>query len=157
MTYKELEHTYRETSPEQFTSFIHAVKKARNAGELNSFEISTALCHIADSEIDECRRIGMKGMAMDKNERLRLIMSAKMLACSLVLLCESRSRNEARTRSLLFLEYTSYLNSYKCKIFTFNGFRHGLVAPFHSLFVEFPCQAQDIDRQRISPYILQNA
>ena len=113
MTYKELEHTYRETSPEQFASFIHAVKKARNAGELNSFEISTALCHIADSEIDECRRIGMKGMAMDKNERLRLIMSAKMLACSLVLLCESRSRNEARIRSLLFLEYTSYLNSYK--------------------------------------------
>ena len=113
MTYKELEHTYRETSPEQFASFIHAVKKARNAGELNSFEISTALCHIADSEIDECRRIGMKGMAMDKNERQRLIMSAKMLACSLVLLCESRSRNEARIRSLLFLEYTSYLNSYK--------------------------------------------
>ena len=94
MTYKELEHAYRETSPEQFASFIHAVKKARNAGELNSFEISTALCHIADSEIDECRRIGMKGMAMDKNERLRLIMSAKMLACSLVLLCESRSRND---------------------------------------------------------------
>ncbi len=101
MTYKELEHTYRETSPEQFTSFIHAVKKARNAGELNSFEISTALCHIADSEIDECRRIGMKGMAMDKNDRQRLSMAAKMRACERGGGGERRERKEEKIRSLL--------------------------------------------------------
>lgn len=92
MTYKELEHTYSQTSPEQFTSFMHTVKKARNAGGLTLFGISNMLCRIADSEIEECRRIGSKGNAMDADERQRLVMSSKVLACSLVLLCESRSR-----------------------------------------------------------------
>ena len=113
MTYKELEHIYSQTSPEQFTSFMHTVKKARNAGGLTLFGISNMLCRIADSEIEECRRIGSKGNAMDADERQRLVMSSKVLACSLVLLCESRSRKEARIRSLLFLEYSSYLYSRK--------------------------------------------
>ena len=113
MTYKELEHTYSQTSPEQFTSFMHTVKKARNAGGLTLFGISNMLCRIADSEIEECRSIGSKGNAMDADERQRLVMSSKVLACSLVLLCESRSRKEARIRSLLFLEYSSYLYSRK--------------------------------------------
>ena len=77
------------------------------------FGISNMLCRIADSEIEECRRIGSKGNAMDADERQRLVMSSKVLACSLVLLCESRSRKEARIRSLLFLEYSSYLYSRK--------------------------------------------
>lgn len=113
MTYKELECSYRKTSPEHFTTFMHTIKKAKNDGELNSIGILTTLCNIADSEVDECRRIGLKGNSMDDSERKRLIMSAKLLACTLVLLCESRSKNEARIRSLLFLEYISYLNNYK--------------------------------------------
>lgn len=113
MTYGEIEADYSKTTPEQFTSFIHTIKKAMNAGESSAFEIANALCKIAGSETQECRRIGMKGIAMDENERQRLIMSAKVVACSLVLLCETRSRKESRIASLLFLEYSSYLNSYK--------------------------------------------
>lgn len=37
---------------------------------------------------------------------------AKLVAGLLVLLCESRSKNETRSRALLFLEYASYLNNY---------------------------------------------
>lgn len=113
MTYKEIQQNYSNVSPELFTTFLHSLKNAKNAGELNSIGISTALCQIADSEIEECRRIGRKGKAMEKNERHHLIMSAKLLACTLVLLCESKSKNEVRTRSLLFLEYASYLNRHK--------------------------------------------
>lgn len=113
MTYGEIEAIYRKTTPEQFTTFMRTIKKAMNAGESSAFEIANALCRITGSETQECRRIGMKGIAMDEKERQRLIMSAKVVACSLVLLCETRSRKESRMASLLFLEYSSYLNSYK--------------------------------------------
>ena len=113
MTYKEIEESYRETSPGQFAAFMYMIKKAISARESSPFEASYALCRIAYSEVRECRRTGMKGASMDDGERQRLIMSAKVVACALVLLCESRSRKEARTISLLFLEYSSYLNSCK--------------------------------------------
>ena len=113
MTYKELEKRYRETSPEQFPTFMHFIKNAKNTGELSSLEATSLLCKLADSEIEECRRTGRKGMAMDENERRYLAMTAKLLACSLVFLCESRTRKETRIRALQFLELSSYLNSNK--------------------------------------------
>ena len=56
MTYKELEKRYRETSPEQFPTFMHFIKNAKNTGELSSLEATSLLCKLADSEIEECRR-----------------------------------------------------------------------------------------------------
>lgn len=111
MTFKELENIYRETSSEQFSTFIHNIVKIKNTGEMNLLGLSTALCQIADSEVEECRRIIKKGKDMDEAERQYLAISTQLLACILVLLCESRSKNETRSKSLLFLEYSSCLNS----------------------------------------------
>ena len=50
---------------------------------------------------------------MSEDERQRLIMSAKIVAFCLILLCESRSKKETRRRALLLIEYSAYLNNFK--------------------------------------------
>lgn len=112
MTYEELELSYSTTQPEQFASFVSSIRKALNESSLTHLAMASLLCRIADKEVDLCRRTGMK-RTMDETERQRLSMSAKLLACAILLLCRIGSVKEARIRSLLFLEYSSYLNRYR--------------------------------------------
>ena len=68
------------------------------------------LGNILDSEVQECRAAARKGRGMSGDERASLEFSAKLTACMLILLCDTRSYREASTRALLFLEYASYLS-----------------------------------------------
>lgn len=112
MTFKELEQQYQETSPEKSATFMNFARKAWKSGEMSMAEVMNALARIADADTEECRIIGRKGTGMTYEQRQRLTMGAKLVAGLLVLLCESRSKNETRSRALLFLEYASYLNNY---------------------------------------------
>ena len=112
MTFKELEQQYQETAPEKSATFMNFARKAWKSGEMSMAEVMNALARIADADTEECRIIGRKGAEMTYEQRQRLTMAAKLVAGLLVLLCESRSKNETRSRALLFLEYASYLNNY---------------------------------------------
>ena len=107
MTFKELEQQYQETSPEKSATFMNFARKAWKSGEMSMAEVMNALARIADADTEECRIIGRKGAEMTYEQRQRLTMGAKLVAGLLVLLCESRSKNETRSRALLFLEYAS--------------------------------------------------
>ena len=113
MTPAELEQNYKGISPSTFTPFITTVRRAVNAGEISPLGVSCALGNIADSEMATCRSIGRKGEMMSEDERQRLIMSAKIVAFCLILLCESRSKKETRRRVLLLIEYSAYLNNFR--------------------------------------------
>ena len=105
MTFKELEQQYQETAPEKSATFMNFARKAWKSGEMSMAEVMNALARIADADTEECRIIGRKGAEMTYEQRQRLTMGAKLVAGLLVLLCESRSKNETRSRALLFLEY----------------------------------------------------
>lgn len=106
MTGKELHQRYLATSPAQAASFINAIWNA----PIPSLELISALGNILDSEAQERRAAARKGRGMSGDERASLEFSAKLTACLLILLCDTRSYREASTRALLFLEYASYLS-----------------------------------------------
>lgn len=107
MSFKELEQCYKETEPEKFKSFINVVKGVRSSGGMTTFELVNSLGKIADAEEDECRAIEAKGVNMSPQERRRLTKAARLLACCLVLLCETKSKTEARNKALRLIEYLS--------------------------------------------------
>lgn len=107
MTSKELQQQYLATSPGQAASFINTIW---NSG-ISSLELLSALGKILDSEIQERRAAARKGKEMSSDERAALEFSAKLTACMLILLCETRSYKEASCRALTFLEYAACLSS----------------------------------------------
>lgn len=107
MSFKELEQCYKETGLEKFKSFITVVKGVRSSREMTTFELANSLGRIAEAEADECRAIGAKGVNMSAEERRRLTKAARLLACCVVLLCETKSKTETRNKTLLLLEYLS--------------------------------------------------
>ena len=108
MTTEELLQKYRTTSPGKAASFINMIWRVKD--EMSALSLMAALGKILDTEVEERRAIGRKGSGMTSGERQALEFSAKVVACLLVLLCDTRSRKEASSRALLFLEYASYLS-----------------------------------------------
>ena len=107
MSFKELEQCYKETGPEKFKSFINVVKGIRSSNGMTTFELSNSLGKIAEAEEDECGAIEAKGARMSAEERMRLTKAARLLACCVVLLCETKSKTEVRNKALLLIEYLS--------------------------------------------------
>lgn len=111
MTLSELEKKYKETVPEEINSFVSVLRVVKSSGEMTSTGLMTCLCSIVESEIAECRRIGAKGDGMSVEDRRRVAKAAILTACCLIFLCETRSRTEIRKKTLLLLEYISYLQT----------------------------------------------
>ncbi|MGN0201555.1 MAG: WYL domain-containing protein [Candidatus Cryptobacteroides sp.] len=111
MTFSELEKLYNDTGHEAFRSFITEIKRLRTSGETTDFQLANDLGKIVENELEECREIGCKGTGMDALERQRLFKAANLTACCILLLCETRSRTEIRNKTMLLLEYLSYLQS----------------------------------------------
>lgn len=111
MTLSELEKRYKETVPEEINSFVSVLRVVKSSGEMTSTGLMTCLCSIVESEIEECRRIGAKGDEMTVEDRRRVAKAALLTACCLIFLCETRSRTEIRKKTLLLLEYISYLQT----------------------------------------------
>lgn len=116
MTLTELQNKYRETAPEEINSFVSVLRAAKSSVELTTTGLMTCLCAIAESELDECRRIGAKGGGMTVEDRRRITKAAVITACCLVFLCETRSRTEIRKKTLLLLEYIAYLQNSDCNL-----------------------------------------
>lgn len=74
---------------------------------MTTFELSNSLGKIAEAEEDECGAIEAKGARMSAEERMRLTKAARLLACCVVLLCETKSKTEVRNKALLLIEYLS--------------------------------------------------
>ncbi|MGN1215103.1 MAG: WYL domain-containing protein [Candidatus Cryptobacteroides sp.] len=111
MTSTELEKLYQETDSNGFSSFINAVKSLKANKEMTDFALATTLSRISDNEKDLCRAIGSKGRLMTPEERQSLAKAAMLTAGCIILLCETRSRNEIRRKTMLLLEYLSYLQA----------------------------------------------
>lgn len=113
MTSSELENIYRETPPEKIGTFAGTISRLKVTGAINSTLLMTTLGKIAESEILEARALGRKGTDMTVQDRLRLTKAAVVTACSLIYACETCSKLEARNKTLLLIEYISYLNNGK--------------------------------------------
>lgn len=108
MTRSELEQKYRACTQDQFTSFMNAVKKARTDGNLNMLETQSMMSALITEQIETCREYEEKGPLMTYDEKDTIVKSARLIACYMTLLAESRSRKEMRAMALLLLEYAAY-------------------------------------------------
>lgn len=113
MTSSELESIYKETAPEKISTFVGTVEKLTTSEALTSTLLMTALGRIAENEVPSARTLGRKGADMTAQDRLQLTKAAVVTACSLIYACKTCSKNEARDKTLLLLEYISYLNNGK--------------------------------------------
>lgn len=114
MTSSELVLKYRETAPAEIKSFVTTLKKASR--EMSDFQIMTCLCSISDEEAEECRSLGMKSSDMTPEDRQRLTKAAVLVACSLIFICGTKSKSEGRNKTLLLMEYISYLLTGECDL-----------------------------------------
>ena len=105
MTTEELKEKYCHCTAAEF---IDIVKGAKAAGGRTVFQIAVSLGLIAEDEVEEIRAIGEKRGGMNEDERARLGKAVRLVAICLLLLCETRSKTEARNKALILLEYLSY-------------------------------------------------
>ena len=111
MNNTELESQYYITKSESFRTFISTLRKLKSSGEMTALDLSLYLGKISNNELSECRAIGMKGSQMTSEEKQRLTKAAMLAACCVILLCEIKSRKEIRNKTMLLLEYISYLQA----------------------------------------------
>ena len=105
MTTEELKEKYCHCTAAEF---IDIVKGEKAAGGRTVFQIAVSLGLIAEGEVEEIRAIGEKRGGMNEDERARLGKAVRLVAICLLLLCETRSKTEARNKALILLEYLSY-------------------------------------------------
>lgn len=111
MTFTELEKLYGDTGCDTFKSFITAIKKLKSSSQVTDFQLANDLGKIVENESAECSEIGLKGLDMSEIEKQRLTKATMLAAFVIILLCKIRSRTEIRNKTMLLLEYLSYLQS----------------------------------------------
>lgn len=73
--------------------------------------LANDLGKIVENESAEFSEIGLKGLDMSEIEKQRLTKATMLAAFVIILLCKIRSRTEIRNKTMLLLEYLSYLQS----------------------------------------------
>ena len=94
---------------EGFGVFAEYLKKSVRNGQCTGLELQHYLDCLITSHTSVLRNICACGLELTVEQKREVTDAGRLIACSMLVLCDGRAFRELRIKALLLMEYASYL------------------------------------------------